>query len=105
MIEKDYLIAKELKERLSKITNLIDFEVFGSRARNIHEEDSDMDIFVEVEFLNKELREKIYEITWEVGFENFMVISPIIFTYDEVENSPLKSSPILKNISEDGVKI
>lgn len=105
MTEKDYLIAKELKERLSKITNLIDFEVFGSRAKNIHEEDSDMDIFVEVEFLNKELKEKIYEITWEVGFENFMVISPIIFTYDEVENSPLKSSPILRNISEDGVKI
>jgi len=37
MKPKDYKIAKELKERLSKVLHLIDFRVFGSRARGIPE--------------------------------------------------------------------
>lgn len=33
MTSRDYEIAKELKERLSAFVRLIDFRVFGSRAR------------------------------------------------------------------------
>ena len=33
MKPKDYEIAKELKKRLSEVVDLIDFRVFGSRAR------------------------------------------------------------------------
>ncbi len=102
MHKSDYKVAKELKEKLSEIVDLIDFRVFGSRARGDMEEDSDMDVFVEVESLNKELRERIFEVVWEVGFENNIVISSLIFTRDEVENSPLKVSPIVKNIFEEG---
>ena len=103
MIPKDYEIAKKLKERLSEIVQLIDFRVFGSRARGDADEYSDMDVFLEVESLNKELKEKIREIVWEVGFENFIVISPLIFTKDEIEESPLRISPVVKNIIEEGV--
>jgi hypothetical protein len=35
MTERDLNIAKELKEKLSKVVNLIDFRIFGSRAREI----------------------------------------------------------------------
>lgn len=100
MREEDYKIAKELKEKLSEVVSLIDFRVFGSRARGDFEEYSDMDIFIEVEFLNKELREKISDIIWEISFKYLIVISPIIFTREEIENSPLKMSPILNNIKK-----
>ncbi len=103
MKPKDYEIAKKLKERLSEVVQLIDFRVFGSRARGDEDEYSDMDIFLEVELLNKELEKKISDIAWEVGFENFIFISPLIFTKDEIENSPLRSSPIVRNIKEEGV--
>jgi predicted nucleotidyltransferase len=105
MTQKDYEIAKRLKERLSEVAHLIDFRVFGSRARGSEDEYSDMDVFIEVESLNKKLKEKISETIWEVGFENFIVISPIIFTKEEIENSPLRSSPIVKNIREEGVVV
>ena len=105
MKPKDYEIAKILKERLSEVVNLIDFRVFGSRARGDADDLSDMDVFLEVELLDKELKEKISDIVWEVGFENFVVISPLIFTKDEIENSPIRSSPIVKNISKEGIKI
>ena len=105
MTKKDYLIAKELKERLSKEVDLVDFRVFGSRARNDKDEFSDMDVFIEVENLNKELEEKVSDITWEVGFNNSIYISPLIFTRYEIEDSPLRASPIVKNINEEGVTI
>ena len=105
MKQKDYKIAKKLKERLSEVIHLIDFRVFGSRARESGDEYSDMDVFIEVESLNKKLKEKISEIIWEVGFQNFIVISPLIFTKEEIENSPLRSSPIVKNIREEGVVV
>jgi len=105
MKQKDIEIAKSLKEELSKIVQLIDFRVFGSRVRGDEDEYSDMDVFLEVESLNKELKEKILDIVWEVGFDNFIVISTLIFTRDEIEKSPLKASPIVKNIVEEGVRV
>src|SRR3989304_1548150 len=105
MKPRDYVIAKELKDRLTNVVPLIDFRVFGSRARGDADEYSDMDVFLEVAFLDKKLKQKISDITWEVGFENFVVISILIFTREEIENSPLKSSPIVRNIMEEGVTV
>lgn len=105
MTKEDYEIAKELKERLSKIVHLIDFRVFGSRARGNKDEYSDLDVFIEVEYLDKQLKKVIRHITWEVGFENSIYISPLIFTRYEIEDSPLRSSPIVQNITEEGVKV
>lgn len=58
MEQKDYEIAKKLKKRLSEIINLVDFRVFGSRARGSGDEHSDMDVFIEVEFIDKKIKEK-----------------------------------------------
>ena len=105
MEQKDYEIAKDLKERLSKIVQLVDFRIFGSRARGEVDEYSDMDVFIEVEHMDKELEDKIYHIAWEVGLEHCLFISPLVFSRYEIENSPLKVSPIVKNITEEGVKV
>ena len=106
LTERDKKIAEELKRRLSEVIPILDFKVFGSRARERGaDECSDMDIFLEVEDIDKQAREKIGDIFWEVGFENFLVISPLIFTREEIEDSPLRSSPIVRKIKEKGVGI
>jgi predicted nucleotidyltransferase len=105
MKDKDRGVALELKNRLAGLVQLVDFCVFGSRARGDAMEDSDMDVFIEVENLDKDLKERVQDTAWEVGFENFMVISPLIFTRDELENSPLRSSPIVRVIKEEGSQI
>lgn len=105
MNERDYSIAADLKHRLASAVPLVDFRVFGSRARGDADEYSDMDVFVEVERLDKNLKEQIMDIAWEVGFENYMVIAPLIFSRDELENSPLRSSPIVKVITQEGVPV
>ena len=105
MKQRDYKIARKLKKKLSEVVELVDFRVFGSRVRGDESEHSDMDVFLEVESLNRDTKEKISDVTWEVGFEHFMVISPLIFTRDEIEKSALKASPIVKNIFEEGIRV
>ena len=105
MDKKDYLIAKELKEKLTSVVPVRSLIVFGSRSKGTSDEYSDMDVSIVVASLDEETKGKIYDIVWEVGFNNFVVISPLIFTTDEFENSPLRSAPIVKNILSEGVQI
>ena len=92
MTPTDHKTAEQLKRRLSEVVRLVDFKVFGSRARGDADEYSDLDIFIEVEFIDRELKEKIKDIVWQVGFDNYIVISPLIYTRDEIENTPIRSS-------------
>ena len=101
----DYKIAQELKTRIAQVVELIDFRVYGSKARGDDDEFSDMDIFVEVLSMDKKIKEDIADISWELGLENLLVISPLVFSKDEIENSPLRVSPIVKNIYDQGIRI
>jgi predicted nucleotidyltransferase len=105
MNKKDLTIARELKKRLAQVVDVVNLIVFGSRARGDNDEYSDMDISIELRSVDRQDQEKIADITWEVGFENGIVISPIVFTTDEIRNSPLRASPFLHNIAEEGVKL
>lgn len=105
MTDKDYKIAKKFKNRLAKEVQLVDFKVFGSRARGNADENSDLDVFIEVEFIDKFVEDKIEEIAWEVGFKNFILISPLVFSRNEFENSPLKVAPIVRSIKREGVAV
>lgn len=94
-----------LKERLSRLAPLVDFRVFGSRARGRAAQDSDLDVFIEFEAVDRQLEEKVSDLVWEIGFDRGLVISPLVFSRYEVEKSPLRVSPILKAITEEGVRV
>ena len=102
---RDYKIARELKKRLAEAMELIDFKIYGSKARGDDDEFSDLDVFIEVASLDRKTNDLISEIAWEVGLENLIVISPLVFSRDEIENSPLRASPILININEEGIRL
>lgn len=105
MTEQDYQIAKTLKRRIQRVTPVIDLRVFGSRARGDADEFSDLDVYVEVPSTDKKIKDQIRDVVWEVGFENFVFISCLIVSHEEVTESPLRSSPIIRNIAEDGIRI
>ena len=105
MTPRDYKIARELKRRLADAVEMIDFKVYGSKARGDDDEFSDLDVFVEVATLDRKTRDLISEIAWEISLENSIVIAPLVFSEDETENSALRASPILLNIKEEGIPV
>ena len=105
MTKKDTKIAKQLKEWLSKEVPLVDKIVFGSRVRGDYEPDSDMDVFIEIERIDPQIKDKIENIVWEVGYENYIFISSLIFTRHEIENTALRVSPIVMSIAEEGIRV
>lgn len=103
--ESDLLTAKELKKRVLKITPLIDFRLFGSRARGDADDYSDMDIFMEFETLDRELMNRVKHAAWEMTLESGVVVTTLLFSRQEIEDSPLRSSPIIRVIREEGVPV
>jgi predicted nucleotidyltransferase len=103
--DKDYQAVQELKRELSKKLSIVDLKIFGSRARGKGREFSDLDVFIEVEYVNSKIKKEIYDISWEIGFKHDIFISPLIFSRYDIESSPLKASPIVKNIMEDGITV
>jgi len=105
MIENDLQTARELKKRVSKLTPPIDFRLFGSRARGDADDYSDMDIFMEFETVDRELRSRVKNAAWEMTMESGIVVTTLLFSRHEIEESPLRSSPIIRVIMEEGVPV
>jgi uncharacterized protein len=100
----DRRVAREFRQRLLAATPLIDLRVYGSRARGNAAPDSDLDIFIEVESVSTELRRRISEIAWEVGFEADRVISTIVTTREQLEHGAMGANPLILNIEREGIR-
>ena len=101
----DLQTAIELKKRVSKLKLPIDFRLFGSRARGDADEYSDMDIFIEFETIDRELRNRVKNAAWEMTLETGIVVTTLLFSRYEIEESALRSSPIIRVIMEEGVSV
>jgi hypothetical protein len=50
-----------------------------------------MDIFMEFETVDRELKSKVKNTAWEMTMETGIVVTTLLFSRYEVEDSPLRS--------------
>lgn len=102
---EDIETAKSLYKLISDFTEVISFKLFGSRARGDGARDSDMDIFIVVPALSRELDRKISDAAWEIGMENDVVISTVVCSSADLEKPGFRGSPFLRAVEREGVAV
>jgi predicted nucleotidyltransferase len=105
MDEKSLAIVERFKRLVAERVKIDEIRVFGSRARSDAAEDSDLDVLVIVERLDRDTERYISDCAWEAGFPDDVIVVPIVLSRDAVENSPLRESGFLKNVYRESVAV
>jgi predicted nucleotidyltransferase len=77
--------------------------LFGSRARGDADPDSDMDVLVIVNDFTDRTEDFISQCAWEAGFENDIILVPVVFSRNDWENGPERYSLLAEAIKSEGV--
>jgi len=105
MKEKDLNIVRRFKSLVSKRVKVHKLIVFGSRARGEGTWESDLDVFVLVDYYDHSIGRYISDCAWEAGFPEDIIIMPIAISLDTFKNSPICESVFIKNIYQEGVSV
>ena len=94
-----------LKQALMEKVRLVDFRLFGSRARGNASPESDIDVMIEVEEYTPAVESLIDDTLFEINLSYDCFISAVIFSRKELEEGPLDASPLYKAVEKEGVRI
>ena len=99
----DASVLAEFAGRLRRSLPQAKLWAFGSRTRDDATPESDLDICVVVDRLDRATRQLIRQIAWEVGFANDMVITTVKYTRDTFEHGAASVSPLVRTVLREGV--
>jgi predicted nucleotidyltransferase len=101
--EKQALNA--LKSRLLKEYSILDFRVFGSKAKGTDLEGSDIDVMIVLGDLSPSIESQIDDLIFELNLKYDCFITALFFSQKELEVGPLSESPIYKKILQEGTTL
>jgi predicted nucleotidyltransferase len=106
MIKKNHdPVLKDLSETLKKgiEDHIKEIILFGSRARGDSSPESDYDLLVLVDKEIKEVEDRIFNITCEIGWKHNVVITA--FVHEKDTYKARKYEPLFMNIRKEGVRV
>ena len=109
MKEQDRNIVLELKKRLSADLQkrVIKFILYGSRARGVAAEDSDLDLVALVDEKTPEIEsaldDLVYGVMWDYDFKP--VISLKVFSEARFRDSTEKGMSFYRRVEKEGISI
>ena len=105
LTENEKKALEELKRSVAEHYRLVDFRVFGSKARGDASPDSDIDVMMELEEYTPASESAIDDIVYEINLAHDCFISTVIFSREELEEGPMTESPLYKVIEREGIRV
>ena len=97
-------IASAIKDDISAKYKLIDFRVFGSTARGIQDRESDIDILVVLDRVDRQIEEELFDIAYDSELKYDCLIDLIAFGKDALSGK-ISYAPVYVRAMEEGVAI
>jgi predicted nucleotidyltransferase len=94
-----------LKSLLLKNYRLLDFRLYGSRAKGTDVRDSDLDIMIVLEDHSPVIEAQIDDLIFDINLKYDCFITALFFSRKELEVGPLAESPIYKKILQEGISL
>lgn len=92
----------ELANTLHEKFGAIEVLLYGSAARDDMDADSDIDLLVVLPNVNWEIEKEIIALCFEAELEYGRVFSVVCFSENDLKDTPLKESPLVKNARQQG---
>jgi predicted nucleotidyltransferase len=96
-------ILKELKGKISEKYDINEMRLFGSSARGDRRADSDIDVFINLKMVNRQIEEDLFDIAYDLELKHDCLIDIIVFSDDIINDHHSTSSIYRKVIEEDAV--
>ena len=79
--------------------------LYGSAARGTMDSESDIDLLIALPSVDWEMEKRIGKIAFDAGLEIDRVISTLCFSVSDLEEGPMRASPLIHNIRQEGVPL
>lgn len=94
---------KELRDKFGE--NICFIRLFGSKVRGDFTKDSDIDMLLVFQLKSIEVRNKIYDILFEVDPDYELKISPQIMSLYEYQKNEELQSPFIEKVKKEGIEL
>lgn len=105
--EKEQIALLEFTKviRNSLGDNIISIKLFGSKARGDSKLDSDIDICILLKEISLDIREHLYDITFNINLKYDVYISPRVVSLETYKNPIFRVTPFIQAIEREGIPI
>lgn len=97
-------IVEKLRERIADQYTVREIRVFGSSVRRDTKKESDIDVWVCLAEVNREIEEELYDIAYDIELEYDCLIDLFVVSERDLQGN-IGIAPIRQNIISEGVAI
>ena len=102
---KEKMALSALKTELNNRYEILDFKIYGSKAKGLDTPESDLDVMLVLENMTPSIESEIDDLIFDINIENDCLITAIYFDQQELDAGALSESPIYKKIVQEGIAI
>lgn len=104
MQKKIRQIVSELKLRIGEKYSLKEIRIFGSSARGDRKPESDIDVFVHLSHVDRQIEEDLFDMAYDLELMHDCLIDLIIIDDRNLKNDSV-TSPIYEQIRTEGTLV